>query len=420
MPRALLLMTTATYRAKAFLEAAARLGVRAAVGTDRPDVLGKLNPGGSLALDFLQPEGQVEAIAAFAEQYPLDAVVPIDDDTVILGALAARKLGLPFHPPEAARATRSKYQLRQVLSEEGLPAPAFRLLSIEEDPAKLARAVSYPCVLKPTFLSASRGVIRANDEAEFQAAFRRVAAILREPATAGRGGAEAGMILAEDYIAGAEVALEGLMIRGELHALALFDKPDPLEGPFFEETIYVTPSRLPRERQEEILRQAGRAARALGLREGPVHAEFRLNERGVWPLDIAGRSIGGRCSEALSFGEGLPLEVLILCQALGVAPPSLEREGRASGVMMIPIPAAGVLRGVEGKEEALAVPGVTGVEIAIHPGGWVVPLPEGEKYLGFLFAKGGTPAEAEAALREAHRRLRFRIEPEGGNRDPKT
>jgi biotin carboxylase len=354
----------------------------------------------------------VGAIAAFAEQYPLDAVVPVDDDTVILGALAAERLGLPFHPPGAARATRSKYQLRQVLSEEGLPSPTFRLLSIEEDPARLARTVGYPCVLKPTFLSASRGVIRADDEAEFQAAFRRIAAILREPATAERGGAEAGMILVEDYIPGTEVALEGLMIRGELHVLALFDKPDPMEGPFFEETIYVTPSRLPRETQAEVLRQAGRAARALGLREGPVHAEFRLNERGVWPLDIAGRSIGGRCSEALSFGEGLPLEVLILCQALGVAPPSLERAGEASGVMMIPIPGAGVLRGVEGKAEALAVPGVTAVEIAIHPGGRVAPLPEGERYLGFIFAKAGTPGEAEAALRQAHARLRFRIEAE--------
>lgn len=412
MPRALLLMTTATYRARAFIEAAGRLGVKVAVGTDRPDILEKLNPGGALALDFLKPEAEFPKVARFAEAYPLDAVVPIDDDTVILGALAAQRLGLPFHPPEAARATRSKYQLRQVLSEEGLPSPAFRLLAAEEDPAKLSRTVGYPCVLKPTFLSASRGVIRADDEAEFQAAFQRVAAILKEPAAAERGGAEAGMILAEDYIPGAEVALEGLMIRGELHTLALFDKPDPLEGPFFEETIYVTPSRLPRERQEEIIRQAGRAARALGLREGPVHAEFRLNEKGVWPLDIAGRSIGGRCAEALSFGEGLPLEVLILCQALGVAPPSLEREEEASGVMMIPIPGAGVLRGVEGKEEALAVPGVTAVEIAIHPGGRVAPLPEGERYLGFIFAKAGTPGEAEEALRQAHACLRFRIEPE--------
>ncbi|MBI3127084.1 MAG: ATP-grasp domain-containing protein [Candidatus Tectomicrobia bacterium] len=420
MKRALLLMTTATYRAKAFLEAARAAGVRVAVGTDRPDVLGDLNPGGSLTLDFLKPEREAGAIAAFAERYPLDAIVPVDEDTTILGALAAERLGLPYHPPGAARAARSKYQLRQVLSEEGIPAPGFRLLAAEEDPARLARTVRYPCVLKPTFLSASRGVIRANDEREFEAAFRRVAAILREPGTAGRGGAEAGMILAEDYIPGIEVALEGLMIRGELHALALFDKPDPMEGPFFEETIYVTPSRLPRAKQEEIARQAGRAARALGLREGPVHAEFRLNEGGVWPLDIAGRSIGGRCSEALSFGDGLPLETLILCQALGVAPPSLEREGEASGVMMIPIPAAGVLRGVEGKEEALAVPGVRGVEIAIHAGGRVVPLPEGEKYLGFIFAKGKTPEEAEAALRRAHARLKFRIDPEDKEPEAET
>ncbi len=412
MKRALLLMTTATYRARAFFEAAGRVGVRAAVGTDRPDVLGGLNPGGSIALDFHRPEAEVSKILRFAQAYPLDAIVPIDDDTVILGALAAERLGLPFHPPAGARATRSKYELRKVLSEEGLPTPAFRLLAAEEDPARLAKGVNYPCVLKPTFLAASRGVIRANDEEEFARAFRRIAAILAEPGTAERGGAEAAMILAEDFIPGREVALEGLMIGGALHTLALFDKPDPMEGPFFEETVYVTPSRLPAEVQAKVLRQAERACRALGLSEGPLHAEFRVNEGGVWPLDVASRSIGGKCSGALRFGEGATLEQLILCQALGLEPPSLEREGRASGVMMIPIPGAGVLRGVEGEEEACAVPGIESVEIAIHRGGRVVPPPEGERYLGFIFARGDAPGEVEASLRRAHAKLRFRIEPD--------
>jgi biotin carboxylase len=220
------------------------------------------------------------------------------------------------------------------------------------------------------------------------------------------------MILVEDYLPGAEAALEGLAAGGALHVLAIFDKPDPMEGPFFEETIYLTPSRLPEETQAEIVRTCERAARAIGLHDGPVHAEFRINEKGVWVIDVASRSIGGKCSEALEFGGGASLEELILSRALGIEPPDLQREDRASGVMMIPIPGRGILRGVEGKDEALAVTGVTGLDISIHTGGRVVPLPEGNRYLGFIFAKGDTPEEVESALRGAHAHLHFRLEPE--------
>ncbi len=326
--------------------------------------------------------------------------------------MAAEALDLPAHTVEGARATRSKYELRKLLDEEGLPSPAFRLAAAEEGPAPIARTVSFPCVLKPTFLAASQGVIRANNEDEFAAAWRRVGAILSDPDAKARGGPEAGMILVEDYLPGAEAALEGLVAGGALHVLAIFDKPDPMEGPYFEETIYVTPSRLPEKTQVEIVRTAERAARAIGLRDGPVHAEFRINEGGIWVLDVASRSIGGKCSGALEFGGGASLEELILSRALGLEPPNLQREDRASGVMMIPIPGRGILRGVEGKDEALAVPGVTGIDISIHTGGRVVPLPEGNRYLGFIFAKGDTPEAVEPALRDAHARLHFRIEPE--------
>ena len=218
------------------------------------------------------------------------------------------------------------------------------------------------------------------------------------------------MILVEDYLDGVEVAVEGLVVRGEAHILAIFDKPDPLEGPFFEETIYVTPSRLSDETQNRIREETTRAARAIRLREGPLHAELRINTAGeIRVIDVASRAIGGKCSGALEFGGGASLECLILSQALGVPPPSMEREKSASGVMMIPIPGAGVLKGVYGKEEALAVPGVVEVDISIHVGGRVVPLPEGERYLGFIFAKGERPAEVEAALRAAHAKLRFDI-----------
>lgn len=408
--RVLLLMTTATYRASAYVTAAEEMGLRLTVGTDRPDILADLNPGATLTLDYARPEEGAALIEAFAESHPLHAIAPVDDDALILGAMAAEALGLLFHPVEAARATRSKYELRKTLAEEGLPSPAFRLVSAQEAPERIAASVRYPCVLKPTFLSASRGVIRANDEAEFAQAYRRVAAILEEPEALARGGEEARMILVEDYLPGVEAAVEGLVIRGEVHVLAIFDKPDPLEGPFFEETIYVTPSRLPDETQAKIREETVRAARAIHLREGPIHAELRIDDAGeVRVIDAASRSIGGKCSGALSFGGGLTLEHLILSQALGAAPPSLEREEAASGVMMIPTPAEGVLRGVRGEAEALAVPGVERIEVSIRVGGRVTPLPEGDRYLGFIFAKGRRPEEAEAALRAAHEKLAFEI-----------
>ena len=403
-------MTTATYRASAYMAAAGEMGVRVTVGTDRPDLLADLNPGASITLDYGRPEEGATLIESFAKEFPIDAISPVDDDTLILGAMAAEALGLPYHPVEAARTTRSKYELRKVLSEEGLPSPSFRLVSSQEEPERIAAGIAYPCVLKPTFLAASRGVIRANDEAEFAEAYRRVGAILEEPDAIARGGAEARMILVEDYLEGVEVAVEGLVVRGEAHILAIFDKPDPLEGPFFEETIYVTPSRLPDETQTRIREETTRAARVIRLSEGPLHAELRINDAGeIHVIDVASRAIGGKCSGALEFGGGASLERLILSQALGVAPPSMEREKTASGVMMIPIPGAGVLRGVEGKDDALAVPGIVEVDISIHVGGRVAPLPEGDRYLGFIFAKGERPEEVEAALRAAHGKLGFDI-----------
>jgi biotin carboxylase len=290
-----------------------------------------------------------------------------------------------------------------------VPVPRFRLLRLADDPAVLARQIDYPCVLKPLALSASRGVIRANDAQEFVAAFHRIAAILESveaplPDEARRA------LLVEEFIPGGEVALEGLLIGGTLHVLAIFDKPDPLDGPFFEETIYVTPSRLPQAVQARIAAVSRDACAALGLTEGPIHAELRLNERGPFVLEVAARSIGGLCSRTLTFGTGLTLEELILSHALGRPLESLERERRAAGVMMIPIPRAGRLVSVRGADDAAAVDGVDDVVITMHRGQEVVPLPEGWQYLGFIFARAETPAAVEHALRQAHGRLHFAIE----------
>ena len=411
MDRLLLLMTTTTYRASAFLEAARRLEVPVVVGTDERQVLSAANPGGNLTLDFLNPEKATRTIVEFARQYPIRAVVAADDDGVILSAMASQALGLSSNSMDAARAARNKARMREVLAEAGLASPPVHRFPLDEVPENAARRVSYPCVLKPLFLAGSRGVIRADDPAQFVAAFDRIAAILRRPDVAAQGGTLAQQILVEGFIPGVEVALEGLLVDGRLKLLAIFDKPDPLDGPFFEESIYVTPSRLPAATQERIAACTQEAVKAVGLHEGPVHAELRLNEQGPWIIEIAPRSIGGLCSRTLRFGEGISLEELILLHAMGREVESFEREEHAAGVMMIPIPHAGILREVQGKEEAEKVPGIEEVRLTIPPGQELIPLPEGTRYLGFIFARGGTPEHVETSLRDAHRRLTFIITP---------
>jgi biotin carboxylase len=412
--RLLLLIPTTTYRTEAFLEAARVLGVEVVVASERPSTFEEAFPDRLLTLDFQKPDLAARELVEFARRTPLDAVVPVDDLTTVVGAVIAEALRLPFsNPVEAARAASNKHVMRELLARAGVPGPSFALFSLDDDPSKVARQVPYPCVVKPTVLSASRGVIRADDPDQFVAAFRRLEAILRTPEVSALGEATR-RVLVESFVPGQEVALEGLLQGGELRVLALFDKPDPLDGPFFEETIYVTPSRLPAPVQAGIADCTARAARALGLREGPVHAELRVNEAGPWVIEIAARSIGGLCSRTLRFGTGMSLEELILRHALGMEIPTFERAPtgwvpEAAGVVMIPIPRAGVLEEVRGEAEALAVPGIKEIAITAHLGQELVPLPEGWQYLGFIFARAETPQRVEIALREAHSRIEFLI-----------
>jgi biotin carboxylase len=411
MHRLLLLMTTTTYRAHAFLEAARRLDIPVVVGSERPQALAAANPAGHLTLDFQVPDEAARSIAEFATQHPIAGIVAADDDGVILAAMAAAALGLPHNPVEAVMAARDKYRMRQVLAAAGLRCPRFQRFAVDEDPAAIASQVDYPCVVKPLSLSASRGVIRADDPTQFVAAFQRVVAILQRPDVAVSARRSTREILVEQFIPGTEVALEGLLTHGKLRVLALFDKPDPLDGPFFEETIYVTPSRFSLKIQEAIAACTTEVARALGLHHGPVHAELRINDQGPWMLEIAPRSIGGLCSRTLRFGDGRALEELILRHAIGCDVGGLEREPLAAGVMMLPIPQAGILRQVSGQGEATQVAGIEDVRITIPIGQEVIPLPEGSRYLGFIFARNKTPAGVESALREAHRQLIIDITP---------
>ena len=434
MPRVLLLLPTSTYRTQAFMDAAGRLGVDVTVASEQASTMAKFNPAGLLTLDFDHPEHAARQAVEFAGQHPLNAVVPVDDQVTQLAAVICRKLSLRHNSVESVTATRNKHLMRQRMHEAGVPSPRFQLCAIDYDPARLARRVAYPCVVKPLSLSGSRGVIRANDETQFVHAVKRLAAILqdeyRRPAGSTKSwnqtiadstlGARdnsaptdspvARQFLVEDYLAGQEVALEGLLSRGRLQALALFDKPDPMDGPFFEETIFVTPSRLSDDAREQIVWCAQRAANALGLTEGPIHAELRINDDGPWILELNPRSIGGLCSHVLRFGTGLSLEELIIRHALGdnFVPPG--REPQPAGVMMIPIPRAGRLIEVQGIDDAQNVAGIDRVAVLAHPGQQLVPLPEGSRYLGFLFARAESIDAVETALRRAHQQLHFAID----------
>ena len=410
MTRLLLLVPTTSYRVHDFMAAAQAIGIEVTVGAERRQAPEALGEGRTLTLDFADAARGTEQIVGFARTHPLTAIVAADESATLLAAQAARALGLAHNAPDAVAAAGNKYAMRKAFAAAGLASPNFALVRLDADAHEAARVTPYPCVLKPLALSASRGVIRGDDAPAFVAAFARIHALLataREPVRPDL----VAHLLVESYIPGVEVALEGLLVAGELQVLALFDKPDALEGPYFEETIYVTPSRLAAPVQAEVIAAARRAAAALGLTEGPVHAEFRVNEQGVWVLEMAARSIGGLCGRTLRFRAGISLEELILRHALGLPLTELAREGRAAGVMMIPIPGAGTLRAVGGEIEARGVPGIEDVRITIPVGQPVVPLPEGDRYLGFLFARGEAPAAVERALREAHRRLHFTITP---------
>jgi biotin carboxylase len=408
MPRLLLLLPTTTYRTTAFVEAARQLGVELTVASEQPSTLEAANPAALVTLPLHDFQAAAAKAASFAHDHPLAAVVGVDDDTAIVAATIAQHLGLKSNPVYAATAARDKYLQREQFARAAVPVPRFMLRAIDEDPASVAQAIDYPCVIKPVRLSASRGVIRADHPTSFIAAHARLRAILADPEATKACGVRSGHYLIEEFIPGYEVALEGLVVDRRLHVLAIFDKPDPLDGPFFEETIYVTPSTVPAALQAAIKECADRAVRALGIVEGPVHAELRYNERGPWLIELAARPIGGRCSAVLRFGDrDVSLEEIILRHALGMPIPSLQRERLAAGVMMIPIPGAGTLREVRGVEEAKRVPLIADVQITAHRGERLVPFPEGSRYPGFIFARGETPAVVEAALREAHRHLHF-------------
>ncbi len=410
--RLLILASKLGYQTESFAQAARNLGVEVVFGTDRCHQLEDPWADGAIPLHFESPQQAAQAVVRRAREQRVDAVLALGDRPTATAAHVARALGLPGNSPEAVEACRSKLRQREVLRAAGLPVPDFFAFRLREDIASVLPRVRFPCVIKPLSLAASQGVIRANDPEEFSAAVQRITALLESPEIQVTREPALDRLLVEGYLPGKEVAVEGLLDRGRLRVLAIFDKPDPLEGPFFEETIYVTPSRLAAETQARIVDCAERTVQALELTHGAVHAEFRVNDGAPWVLEAAPRPIGGLCSRALRFGkERIFLEELLVRHALGLEGSDLPREEDASGVMMIPVPQSGVFERVEGADEAAKTPGVDEIRITARPRDYVAAWPEGASYLGFIFARGASSEEVEGALRQAHARLRFVFTP---------
>jgi biotin carboxylase len=407
MARLLLLVPSASYRARAFLDAARALGVEVVVATEETHALQGVMGARSLEVPLDDPPTAARAIVAHDAVTPLDAVVAVDDVGTVVAAEAAALLGLRHNPAEAVAAARDKSVMRARLARHEVPQPAFGLLPAGAGRGQVeavVEAVGLPCVIKPTTLAGSQGVLRADSLDDALA----VAARVRRIAT-GAGVDPDAPLLVERFAPGPEVAVEGLLVGGDLRPLAVFDKPDPLDGPAFEETIYVTPSRLAPADLAAVLAATAAATAALGLVEGPVHAELRVHQGRATVIEVAARTIGGLCSRALSFSTGRTLEELVIAHALGLALGPTAAVG-ASGVLMVPIPRAGTLIGVDGQDEARAVPGVTDVEMTIAPGRPVAPVPEGNRYLGFVFARDATPDRVERSLRRAWACLDVRVE----------
>ena len=412
----LLFATKLGYQTRSFQTAAEKLGVEIAYVTDRCSRLDDPWNDHALAVHFELPEGAAGRVLEAERGLAVDGILAVGDRPTVAAAYVARGLSLPHNHPASVEACRSKLRLREVLRDAGVPVPWFRNVKLEPTPEPSLLGIQYPCVLKPLSLSASQGVVRANNREEFLAGYARVKRLLDSPEVRATREPHLDQMLVEGYLEGREVAVEALLTDGVPRVLAVFDKPDLLEGPYFEETIYVTPSRLPAAEQRAIEQSLLSAARTLGLTHGPVHAEFRLNPHGVWPIEVAPRPIGGLCARALRFvvpGEpdGIGLEELRLRHELGLPGSDALRESDASGVMMIPVPHSGVLEKVEGEDEARATQNVTSLEITARLHDFIAAWPEGSSYLGFLFARAAEPAEVEYALREAHRKLRFTLTP---------
>lgn len=405
--RLLIISPPYSYRIAAFLQAARRMNIHADIASAGEHSVVSVIHGG-IHIDYKNTEAALSTlIDVVRKNGGYDGIIGTDDNTVVLASLLSEKLNLPCNPPEAALKTRRKDIARQTLKEHGCAVPEFRVLALDRPLPPQIAGFPFPAVIKPVNMAASRGVMRVDNPEQLEKAVGRLQPILEDSESP----EDSNTALLEAFMPGAEVAYEGLLSRGRLQTIAVFDKPDALDGPFFEESYYITPSRYPEYLQANLRNTVQQACAAYGLVEGPIHAELRIDGDAIRIVEVASRTIGGECSKSIRYGGQYNLEDLVIAHATGMSIERNEKPERASGVLMIPIPQAGILRRVEGILAAQRVPLIDEISLAIRAGNLLTPLPEGSSYLGYIFASGGTPESVEAALRTAHRHLNFVIEP---------
>ena len=404
--RVLIIAPHGSYRTSPFIKAANQLNIDVLIASQgEHSIVSDYVQG--LHIDFQKLDQSVATILAEAKKQPFTGIIGTDDVTTELAACVATKLELPHNDSQAVKIAQRKDLARLSLKNAGVKIPQFDLLTTKSL-SQQNITVNYPAVIKPVALSASRGVIRVNNFAELEQAVARIIKMLATELQIEDVIRET--LLLEEFIPGKEIAVEAMLYNGELDVLAIFDKPDPLDGPFFEETYYLTPTSFAEEIQQEIKQTVLDACQAYGLKEGPVHAECRINEKGIWILEVAARTIGGLCGRLLNLGTGYSLEQLVLLHAMGKRV-EIKTIESASGVLMIPVPQAGILKRVEGLLEAQRIPYISEVGIEVREGYELIPLPEGSSYLGFIFADAPTVAKAEQALRDAHACLNIVVAP---------
>ncbi len=384
----ILIIPSASYRSNAFMNAADKLDLKILVVTDNSQVFSDQFPDNIITMNFDHWTEKLDEISEWSDRFNLKAVIGVDEESILLAAIFSQYLGIEHNSIESVMRTKNKLLMRFELKKARMNCPWFRSFSIEKLPDDIIEEINFPCVIKPTFLSASQGVLRVNNEQEFKEGFQILTDLLSQKKIKKRGGEEANYIMVEEYIPGNEVSIEGIVSQGKLKILAIFDKPEPLEGPTFEETIFVTPTALSEAMQSSLYETAQQAMETLGIVKGPVHIEVRINSNGNYILECASRSIGGMCSKILEFQGGMSLEELILRSSLGRNIEKSNLSDTAKGVMMMPINNSGKLKEMRGVEEAISVDGITDLQITIKPGEMLDPLPKGDRYLGFLFAEG--------------------------------
>lgn len=360
------------------------------------------------------PDRSSKEVAAYVERQCegllVSGVLASDDWDVVAAAMIADKLGLRFVGVETALAATNKFLMRQRLRNGGAVVPDFQCFAIGDNAGEIAKSLRFPVVIKPTYGQGSLGVIRADTVDEFEKAFQYTSRIIvdldmRPSAVRDRSG-----ILVEQYIPGEEYTVELLMHEGKPYSLAVFEKPDPLEGPYFEEGIYVTPIRRDEKIRSLLVEAAIRGSRALGIETGPCHCELRLSGELPYILEIAARPIGGFCSQVFADLMGFDLHDLVLQNAVGlpVMPPPIA-DGVALGVMMLPVPGRGNLARVSGVDRALDIDGIMSVKIHVEAGSRILPYPEQSCYIGTVLATGSSADEVVARLKSAAKAVSFEL-----------